>query len=162
MTTDQPQSDNNSDDITPDNAEGDNLHQEKLENSPNGLDSTEVTGGQNGRNIRAMGSQDMDSQHGILRMGDMDNSTMEVTEEGKASAVASIAKTDTSTVSVTTSGPDDYASDPEVSAPNAQKKAKKQDEKATDQDDTNSSTSQEETEKDVAETGTSTDHQPTY
>ena len=162
MATDQTRPSFSSDDTAHKNVEGDNVHREGLENSPNGLDSTEVTDGQNGRNIRAMGSQDMDTEHGVLRMGDMDNSTMEVTEEGKASAVASIAKTDTATTSVTTSGPDDYASDSEVDVPNAQQEAKKQDEKTTDDDDTNSSASQEETEKDVAETGTSIDHQPAY
>ena len=161
MATDQPQSDNSSEDSTPNNTEGDNLHQEGLENSPNGLDSTEVTGGQNGRNIRAMGSQDMDSEHGVLRMGDMDDSTMELTEEGKQSAATSSAQTNTSTVSVTTAGPDDHGSDSVVNVPNVQKETKP-DEKDADENDTNSSTSQEETEKDVAETGTSTDHQPTY
>ncbi len=163
MDKEQNQNSFSSDDSTHDDFEGDNLHNEEQENSANGLDSTEIRDGQNGRNIRGMGSQDMDSQNGVIRMGDMDNSTMEVTEEGAKNAAPSIAQNNTSTVSVTTAGPDDYASDPVVSVPNAQKEAKKQDETgAVDTSDADTPVSQEDTDEDVAETGTSIDHQPTY
>jgi len=161
MDTDQTKLAYSSDDSATHDFESDNRNREELENSANGLDSTEVRDGQNGRNIRGIGSTDMDSENGVIRMGDMDNSTMEVTEEGKQNAAAGANQTNTSTVSVTTAGPDDYASDPVVNVPNAQLEAKKQDDDNTD-DDTDSSVSQEETEEDIAETGTSTDHQPTY
>ena len=137
---------------------GDNLNKDEQANSANGLDSTEVTGGQNGRNIRGMGSQDMDSENGVLRFNDTDNGAMEVTDEALANAAASQNQTSTATVSVTTSGPDDYASDPKVDVPNAQKEAKKQDENS---DDTTADSSEKES-ADIAETGTSVDHQPTY
>lgn len=154
-------SDNNS----PDSHAADNLHTSAQENSANGLDSEEVRGGQDGRNIRGMGGIDMDSKNGVLRLGDMDNSTMEVTEEGAANAVAdaSHSKTNTSTVSVTTAGPDDYASDAEVGVPNAQEEAKKQGEQkdsANEIDETADNSAKEN--EDIAETGTSVDHQPTY
>ena len=162
MDTDQHRTAYSSDDSASSDFEGDNKHTDELENSANGLDSTEITDGQNGRNIRAMGSQDMDSQNGVLRMGDMDNSTMEVTEEGAKNAAPSIDQTKTSTVSVTTAGPDDYGSNSVVGVPNAQKEAKKQDDNGNDDDESDSSVSQEETDEDVANTGTSVDHQPTY
>lgn len=161
MDTDQHRTAYSSDDSTNSDFEGDNKHTDEIENSANGLDSTEITDGQNGRNIRAMGSQDMDSQNGVIRMGDMDNSTMEVTEEGAQNAAASIDQTKTSTVSVTTAGPDDYGSDSVVGVPNAQKEAKKQDDNGN-EDETDIPVSQEETDEDVANTGTSVDHQPTY
>jgi hypothetical protein len=64
---------------------------------------------------------------------------------------------------VTTAGPDDYASDPVVSVPNAQKEAKKQDEQSADDESENTAdVSQQESDEDVAETGTFIDHQPTY
>ncbi|MBO0952040.1 hypothetical protein [Fibrella forsythiae] len=164
MDTDQTRSPHSSDDTTNSDHEGDNLNQKAQENSANGLDSTEVRGGQNGRNIRAMGSQDMDSQNGVLRQNDMSNGAMDVPDEAFANAAASENQTKTATVSVTTAGPDDYASDAVVSVPNAQKEAKKQDddESSDDSSDNDSVESQEETEEDVANTGTSTDHQPTY
>lgn len=163
MDDDQHRTAHSSDDSTNSDFEGDNKHTEELENSANGLDSTEITDGQNGRNIRAMGSQDMDSQNGVIRMGDMDNSTMEVTEEGAKNAAPSIGQTNTSTVSVTTAGPDDYGSDSVVGVPNAQQEAKKQDDdNGNDDDETDTPVSQEETDEDVANTGTSVDHQPTY
>ncbi len=152
-----------SDNTEPDARAKDNLNTDLQENSANGLDSEDVRGGQDGRNIRGMGSQDMDSKNGLLRMGDQDSSTMEVTEAAVSTAAASESKT--STVSVTTAGPDDYASDAEVKVPNAQKEAK---EAAREDDieegDVDSSddelTSKED--KDIAETGTSLDNQPTY
>lgn len=148
----------------------DNKHHDIIENSPNGLDSDTVVGGQDGRNIRAIGSSDMDSQNGVLRMGDQDSSTMEVTREGLESAVADTAKTDTSSVAVTTSGPDDYASANLVGVPNAQRAAKEHtdekpqqspDETGNDDPDANQPT-QEKEEKEIAETGTSINHQPAY
>lgn len=145
----------------------DNKHTEILENSANGLDSEMVVGGQNGRNIRAIGSTDMDSENGVLRMGDQDNSTMEVTEKGLESGVADGSKTNTSSVAVTTSGPDDYASADVVGVPNAQRAAKEH----TDEDSTEETgneepdaqePTQEEEEEEIAETGTSIGHKPTY
>lgn len=149
-----------SDDTEPDARTKDNLNTNLQENSANGLDSEDVRGGQDGRNNRGMGSQDMDSKNGVLRMGDMDDSTMEVTEAAVTTAAASESKT--STVSVTTAGPDDYASDAEVKIPNAQKEAKEAAESVDEESDTNSAASQEKEDRDIAETGTSLDNQPTY
>lgn len=149
-----------SDDTEPDARAKDNLNTNLQENSANGLDSEDVRGGQDGRNNRGMGSQDMDSKNGVLRMGDMDDSTMEVTEAAVTTAAASESKT--STVSVTTAGPDDYASDAEVKIPNAQKEAKEAAESVDEESDTNSAASQEKEDRDIAETGTSLDNQPTY
>lgn len=148
-----------------DQAIQDNKRTDLVDDSANGLDSVEVRGGQDGRNIRGFGGIDMDSKNGVLRMGDMDNSTMEVTDEALDQAAASSGNTNTTTTDVTTAGPDDYASADTVGVPNAQKEAK---ESAQEDDDNepnkadNSSQSQLETEHDVAETGTSIDHQPTY
>jgi hypothetical protein len=77
-----------SDDTDIDRRAEDNKHRYEQENSANGLDSIQVRGGQDGRNIRGIGSTDMDSKEGLLRQGDTANSTMEVTEEGLKSAVA--------------------------------------------------------------------------
>ncbi|QKZ14415.1 hypothetical protein [Spirosoma sp. KUDC1026] len=131
----------------------DNKHRADQEDSANGLDSLQVRGGQDGRNNRGIGSTDMDSKNGILRMGDQDNSTMEVPEEALNSAAASESKTNTATVDVTTSGPDDYASADQVDTPDAEKEAKEQDQ--------TEDTSQE-SHDDVAETGTDLNNQPTY
>jgi hypothetical protein len=131
----------------------DNKNRADQEDSANGLDSLQVRGGQDGRNNRGIGSTDMDGKNGILRMGDQDNSTMEVPEEALNSAAASESKTNTSTVDVTTSGPDDYASADEVDTPQAEKAAKEQDQEDT---------KQEERQEDVAETGTDLNNQPTY
>jgi hypothetical protein len=141
----------------------DNKHQEVIEESANGLDSVEVRGGQNGRNSRGIGSNDMDAKNGILRLGDQDDTTMQVTEEGVKAATASSAKTNTATADVTTAGPDDYASAPVVGVPNAQKEAK-EDTESTDANDSdaNAAVSQEEKEEDVSQSGTSIDHQPAY
>lgn len=135
---------------------GDNVNTFEQENSANGLDSEQVRGGQDGRNIRGIGSTDMDSKNGVIRMGDVTNSTMEVTEEGANAAVADEVKTNTSTVDVTTSGPDDYASADKVPVPNAQEAAKKQD------DNQESDKDQQEREDEIAETGTDLNNQPTY
>lgn len=143
--------------------ETDNKRTDLVDESANGLDSVEVRGGQNGRNSRGIGSNDMDAKNGILRLGDQDDSTMQVTEEGANAATASSAKTNTATADVTTAGPDDYASAPVVGVPNAQKEAK-EDAESTDANDsdTNAAVSQEEKEDDVSQSGTSVDHQPTY
>lgn len=147
-----------------DRAVQDNKHSDLVDESANGLDSVQVRGGQDGRNSRGIGSMDMDAKNGVLRMGDQDNSTMEVPDKALDEAAASSSSTNTSTTDVTTAGPDDYASANTVGVPNAQKEAKE----SAQEDDANESTgddsgvSQQETEDDVAETGTSIDHQPTY
>lgn len=144
-------------------AVGDNKHSDLVDESANGLDSLEVRGGQDGRNNRGIGSMDMDAKNGVLRMGDQDNSTMEVPDETLDQVAASSAKTNTATTDVTTAGPDDYASADTVGVPNAQKEAKEDAESTEANDsDTNASVSQDDKEQDVAETGTSVDHQPTY
>lgn len=145
-----------SDDTDIDRQEQDNRNRYEQENSANGLDSLQVRGGQDGRNNRGIGSTDMDSQNGVLRMGDMDNSTMEVTQEGAESAVAGTPSTNTAMVNVTTSGPDDYSAD-KAPVPNAQKAAKGQND-----DESDESEEQQEREEDVAETGTDLNNQPTY
>lgn len=145
-----------SDDTDVDRQAGDNVNTFEQENSANGLDSEQVRGGQDGRNIRGIGSTDMDSKNGVIRMGDITNSTMEVTEEGANAAVADDAKTNTAMVDVTTEGPDDYASADQVPVPNAQEEAKKQNDNQEDDKD------QQEREEDVAETGTDLNNKPTY
>ena len=152
-----------SDDTDADLPLQDNKNRDIIENSANGLDSVEVRGGQDGRNIRGFGGIDMDSKNGVIRMGDTDNSTMEVTEEGKANAAASIDQTKTAMVDVTTSGPDDYASADKVGVPNAQKAAKEQNDNDTDDaESADSDESQQSREDEVAETGTDLNNQPTY
>lgn len=148
-----------SDDTDVDRPAQDNKNRYDQENSANGLDSQQVRGGQDGRNDRAIGSTDMDSKNGLLRMADNANSTLELTDEGLASAVADEAKTNTAMVDVTTHGPDDYASADEVPTPEAEKAAKNQDndKKASSEDE-----DQEEREADVAETGTDLNNKPTY
>ena len=148
-----------SDDTDVDRPMEDNKNQYEQENSANGLDSQQIRGGQDGRNERGIGSTDMDSKNGVLRMGDMTNSAMEVTEEGLEAAVADGKKTNTAMVDVTTQGPDDYGSADQVPVPKAQEAAKKQnDNKKPDQTDKE----QEEREDDVAETGTDLNNKPTY
>ncbi|TAE31508.1 MAG: hypothetical protein EAZ91_07965 [Cytophagales bacterium] len=151
------------DNMDADRAIQDNKRTDLVDESANGLDSVEVRGGQDGRNNRGIGGMDMDAKNGVLRMGDQDDTTMQVTEAGADSAVASTAQTNTATADVTTAGPDDYASAETVGVPNAQKEAK-QDAESTDANDsdTNAAVSQEEKQEDVAETGTSIDHQPAY
>ncbi len=137
----------------------DNKHRPEEENSANGLDSEQVRGGQDGRNNRGIGSTDMDSQNGVLRIGDTDDSVPQVTQEGLDSAVAGSSKTNTAMVDVTTAGPDDYGSDNEVGVPNAQEAAKHQnDTDEAEQDDE----AQEKRDHEVAETGTDLNNQPTY
>ncbi|GAB4037508.1 hypothetical protein [Spirosoma gilvum] len=148
-----------SDDTDQDRPAEDNRNRYSQENSVNGLDSEQVRGGQDGRNDRAIGSTDMDSKNGVLRMGDMSNSTMELTEEGKNAAAADGAQTNTAMVDVTTHGPDDYASDDEVPNPKAQEDAKRQnDPKKSEQD----NETQKDHEASLAETGTDLNNKPTY
>lgn len=156
-----------SDDADADVTRTDNKNLDIIENSANGLDSVEVRGGQDGRNNRGFGGIDMDSQNGVIRMGDMDNSTMEVTDEAQESIAGSAAQTtNTATVDVTTSGPDDYASAPEVGVPNAERAAKMQDEDGAEAQDGVSGhglgESQRQVDEDIAETGTDLNNQPTY
>lgn len=139
----------------------DNRHREEQENSANAMDSREINDGEDGRNIRFMGSTDMDSANGLLRFNDSDdgnNSPAEdITEEGQKSIVSSGPTSNTSTVDVTTHGPDDYASDEDVPTPAAQQEAKEQDDPNAESNQT-----QEKTEDDIAHTGTSTEHKPVY
>ncbi|WP_421829910.1 hypothetical protein [Larkinella sp.] len=142
----------------------DNRNRSSQENSANGQDGVAVRGGEDGRNDRFVGSTDMDSANGLLRFNDQDdnNPKDDVTEEGQQSIAGS--QTNTSTVEVTTSGPDDYASAEEVPTPKAQKEAKEQDkaDKNAGSEQTKSARDQEKKEEDVAHTGTSTDHKPVY
>ena len=163
--SDRTESPRGTDRMDADRAVQDNKRSDLVDESANGLDSVEVRGGQDGRNIRAIGGMDMDAKNGVLRLGDQDNSTMEVTEAGAEAAVAGTTQTNTATADVTTAGPDDYASADTVGVPNAQKEAKKnaEDGDNTPKDsNTDAETSQQEKEEDVAETGTSINHQPTY
>ncbi len=117
----QIESPQGADGMSADRAIQDNKRSDLVDESANGLDSIEVRDGQDGRNNRGIGSMDMDAKNGVLRMGDMDNSTMEVTDKALDEAAANSGNTNTATTA-----------------------------------------SQQETEEDVAETGTSIDHQPTY
>ena len=163
MSTNHTRTSFSSDDSENISQEPDNLHREEQENSANGLDSTEVTGGQNGRNVRGMGSQDMDSANGLLRLNDTDDGAMDVPDEAIANAAASEGQTKTSPV-----GAANYVPAPAVAVPNAQQATKKQDE--ADQEtkpgnsdsNTDEAVTQEEKEEDIAQTGTSVDHQPAY
>ncbi len=139
-----------------------------------GSESTSDDPGQDGRNIRPLGGMDQDSENGVLRMNDMDNSTMEVTPEAIENAPEDKTLTQTSTVSVTTAGPDDDASADETPVPTAELAAKEAadgperanltDGDETDANDsaTNSTDSQEKQDHDIGETGTSLSNQPAY
>jgi glutamate synthase domain-containing protein 1 len=83
-----------SDNTTADARIQDNKRRDVVDDSANGLDSVDERGGQNGRNIRGIGGMDMDSKNGVLRMGDMDDSKMEVTPEGEAAATGSSQQTE--------------------------------------------------------------------
>lgn len=152
-----------SDDADADVTTMDNKRQDLVDDSANGLDSVQVRGGQDGRNNRGFGGIDMDSKNGVLRMNDMDNSTMEVTDAAQESIAGSASKSNTATVDVTTAGPDDYASADRVGVPNAERAAKEQDDDA-DQTDESVPTGQQQTEReeDIAETGTDLNNQPSY
>jgi hypothetical protein len=150
-----------SDDADADLPVQDNKNRPEIDESANGLDSVQVRGGQDGRNNRAFGGIDMDGKNGVIRMGDTDNSTMDVTEEGASNAAADKTLTKTAMVDVTTSGPDDYASANKVGVPNAQQAAKEQD-NADEQEMSTDDDEQAEREEDVAETGTDLNNQPSY
>ncbi|GAB3260768.1 hypothetical protein GCM10027347_25330 [Larkinella harenae] len=143
----------------------DNRHRLEQEDSANAMDSREINDGEDGRNDRFMGSIDMDSANGLLRFNDSDdqnNSPAEdITEEGQKSIVSSGPTTNSSTVDVTTHGPDDYASAKDVAVPNAQQEAKEQAQDDQESEEEQAKT-QENTEEDVAHTGTSTEHKPVY
>ncbi|QJW90974.1 hypothetical protein HNV11_17120 [Spirosoma taeanense] len=149
-----------SDDADADLRMEDNRHRPEQENSANGLDSMQVRGGQDGRNNRGIGSTDMDSQNGVLRMNDRDNSTMEVTDEGANSAVAGAEKTNTAMVDVTTHGPDDYGSADQVGVPKAQEEAKQQND--GDEDEELTTDADQHNDDELAQTGTELDNKPTY
>lgn len=152
-----------SDDTDADVTMTDNKNRDEMANSANGLDSMQVRGGQDGRNNRGIGNTDMDSERGLLRMGDTDSSTMEVTDAAQESIVSNADKTNTATADVTTAGPDDYASAEQVGVPNAEIAAKEQDDDADETDDSvPAGQEQEEREDEVAETGTDLSNQPTY
>lgn len=139
----------------------DNRHRDSEENRANGMDSMQIRGGQDGRNNRPMGGIDMDSANGVLRFNDIENNgPQDITEEGLDQA----ARTNTSMVDVTTSGPDDYASAEDVPTPAAEEAAKAQEDGDTNSGDTrsNSLETQESEEEEIARTGTSTSHEPTY
>ncbi|MGA0559091.1 hypothetical protein ACO2Q8_20710 [Larkinella sp. VNQ87] len=151
-----------------DRAAIDNRNRPEQEDSANAMDSREIHDGEDGRNDRFMGSTDMDGANGVLRFNDRDDSDSgladDVTEEGMNNVAASGSKTNTSTVDVTTHGPDDYASNEDVPAPEAQEEAKEKDEEGAKATTSRSSDQQdqEQTEEDVAHTGTSTEHKPVY
>ena len=118
--------------------------------------------GQDGRNLRAFGSTDQDGANGVLRMNDQDNSTMEITPEAEKSIAGDDALTQTSTVAVTTAGPDDDASADETPVPAAEVEAKAAangDTNANDSD-TNEEKSEAQKDSDIAQTGTSLDFEP--
>lgn len=148
-------------------ANRDNSTHDEFENvaNPMGPGDESDNPGQDGRNIRGFGSTDQDSENGVLRMNDQDNSTMEITPEAEKSIADDKALTNTSTVAFTTSGPDDDASADETPAPDAQKEAKEAiadadgDTNANDSD-TNSTDSQAEKENEVGQTGTDLNFQP--
>lgn len=150
-----------SDDADVDLIVQDNKNRDVIQNSANGLDSVQVRGGQDGRNNRGFGGIDMDGKNGVLRMGDQDDSAMQVTDEAISNAAASEGQTKTAMVDVTTSGPDDYASADKVGVPNAQKAAKEQNDTVEDEAITDEK-EQTEREEDVAETGTDLNNQPSY
>ncbi|GAA4413554.1 hypothetical protein GCM10023187_41970 [Nibrella viscosa] len=136
---------------------------DQFENVANAMgpgDETEDVA-QDGRNDRFLGGMDMDSQNGIIRMGDQDNSTMEITEEGEKSVTGRGEQSKTSTVDVTTHGPDDYASAEDVPTPEAQEAAKAQDDQTTGWNAGEGETP-EDKEEEIAQTGTSKTHRPVY
>ena len=118
--------------------------------------------GQDGRNLRAFGSTDQDGANGVLRMNDQDNSTMEITPEAEKSIPGDDALTQTSTVSVTTAGPDDDASADETPVPTAERAAKAAANGDTDANDSDTNEEESEADKDneIARTGTSLDFEP--
>lgn len=153
------------DDTDADQAVQDNKNRPEVEDSANGLDSEQIRGGQDGRNMRPFGGIDMDGKNGVLRMGDMDESTMQVTEEGANNAAGDKTLTKTAVVDMATetavrSGSTNDGSTANVSVPNAQQEANGQDN--ADEEETSTDDDQTSREEDVAETGTDLNNQPTY
>ncbi|MBC3784051.1 hypothetical protein [Spirosoma utsteinense] len=154
-----------SDDTDVDRAVQDNKNRPEVEESANGLDSVQIRSGQDGRNIRGIGGMDMDSKNGVLRMGDMDDTTMDVTEEGISNAGSD--KTLTKTAMIDVNGTSDtvetheYSSVTSVEVPNAQMAPEEEDDNA-DEEETSTDEEQTEREEDVAETGTDLNNQPSY
>lgn len=142
----------------------DNSTHDQFENVANplrpGAEDEAGKPGQDGRNLRAFGSTDQDGANGVLRMNDQDNSTMEVTPEAEKSVVGSDQQTNTSTVSVTTAGPDDDASADETPVPAAEKEAKEAVATGKTADDAKPE-SDEETDDSIAQTGTDLNFKPT-
>jgi glutamate synthase domain-containing protein 1 len=136
-----------------------------VEDSANGLDSVQERGGQDGRNNRGFGGIDMDSRNGVLRMGDMDESTMQVTEEGANNAAGDKTLTKTSVVDISSetavrsSSINDWST-LNKRVPNAQQEANEEDN--ADEEETSTDDDQTAREEDVAETGTDLNNQPTY
>lgn len=152
------------DDTDADRVMQDNKNRPEVDESANGLDSVQVRSGQDGRNIRALGGMDMDSKNGVLRMGDTDDSTMDVTEEGASNAGGDKTLTNTAMVDASQTPDsvetDDYSSATKVAVPNAQTEAKGEDN--AEEEETSTDKEQAEREEDVAETGTDLNNQPSY
>jgi hypothetical protein len=153
------------DDTDADQVVQDNKNRPEVENSANGLDSEQVRGGQDGRNNRGFGGIDMDGKNGVLRMGDMDESTMQVTEEGANNAAGDKTLTKTAVVDMSLETEVRSGSTIDVSilnrrVPNAQQEANEQDN--ADEEETSTDEDQTAREEDVAETGTDLNNQPTY
>lgn len=149
-----------SDDTDVDRPAEDNRNRYDQENSANGLDSEQVRGGQDGRNNRGIGSTDMDGKNGVLRMGDQDNSTMEVTNEA-LNSIGPADKTNTASVSTSSepSGRNDLAenpSDSQTRVPDAQSEQESTEESG------DSQSSQEKNDNEIAQTGTDLTNEPTY
>jgi hypothetical protein len=152
------------DDTDADRVVQDNKNRPEVDESANGLDSVQIRSGQDGRNIRALGGIDMDSKNGVLRMGDTDDSTMDVTEEGASNAGGDKTLTKTALVDASQNSEsvktDEYASANKVAVPNAQMAAEEEDN--ADEEETSTDEEQAEREEDVAETGTDLNNQPSY
>jgi hypothetical protein len=153
------------DDTDADQAIQDNKNRPEVEDSANGLDSEQIRGGQDGRNMRPFGGIDMDGKNGVLRMGDMDESTMQVTEEGANNAAGDKTLTKTAVVDMAPetgvrSGSTNDGSTANRRVPNAQQEANEQDN--ADEEETSTDDDQTSREEDVAETGTDLNNQPTY
>ncbi|HLL96176.1 MAG TPA: hypothetical protein VK404_14445 [Spirosoma sp.] len=154
-----------SDDTDADQVVRDNKNRPEVEDSANGLDSVQERGGQDGRNNRGFGGIDMDSRNGVLRMGDMDESTMQVTEEGANNAAGDKTLTKTSVVDISSekavrsSSINDWST-LNKRVPNAQQEANEEDN--ADEEETSTDDDQTAREEDVAETGTDLNNQPTY
>jgi len=154
-----------SDDTDADQVVRDNKNRPEVEDSANGLDSVQERGGQDGRNNRGFGGIDMDSRNGVLRMGDMDESTMKVTEEGANNAAGDKTLTKTSVVDISSetavrsSSINDWST-LNKRVPNAQQEANEEDN--ADEEETSTDDDQTAREEDVAETGTDLNNQPTY